>query len=353
MSVITVSIKRPHTTYDIKIGSGTAEQVVQSYAEAGCFFVIDSNVASLYKKILPKKRVFVFEASEENKNIQSVEKILTWLKDNGALRDAKLIALGGGITGDTAGFAAALYMRGIKLIQMPTTLLAMVDSSVGGKTGVNLGGIKNNIGAFHQPLEVIIDTDFIKTLSGSEFLNGFAETLKISCVYGGDFLSFLNDHMDDILNRDPRFIESVIEKSCELKAKIVERDEKESGLRKLLNFGHTVAHAIETDSNYEIHHGYAVAIGMVCESFYALENGYTDEKTFERIKDTVEDFGYNTSYSPKNKQVFFGAIAKDKKASFSGISLALAGPELMGRIVNDVNPKDLAETVFKYMQKRR
>lgn len=353
MPVITVSIKRPHTAYDIKIGAGTAETVLQSHAEAGGFFVIDSNVATLYKKMLPKKRVFIFEASEDNKTLQSVEKILVWLKNNGALRDSKLIALGGGITGDTAGFAAAQYMRGIKLIQIPTTLLSMVDSSVGGKTGVNLGGIKNNIGAFHQPLEVLIDTDFIKTLSDSEFLNGFAETLKISCVYGGDFLYFLKENRDNILKRQPQFIEKIIEKSCELKAKIVERDEKEGGLRKLLNFGHTVAHAIETDSNYAIHHGYAVAIGMICESFYALENGYTDERTFRLIKETIEDFGYDTSYVPKNKQEFFGAIAKDKKASFSGISLAIAGPELIGRIIDDINPQELAETVFKYMQKRR
>lgn len=353
MPVLSVSIKQPYSSYNISIASGTAQKLLQTYADSGCFFVVDSNVAVLYQDIIPKKNVFVFEASEEAKNLQSVEIILNWLKDNRSLRDSKLIVIGGGITGDTAGFAAAMYMRGIRLIQMPTTLLAMVDSSVGGKTGVNLGGIKNNIGAFHQPFEVVIDTDFIDTLSYAEFLNGFAESLKISCVYGGDFFHFLKDNQDLILKREKKILEKVISKSCELKAKIVERDEKEGGLRKLLNFGHTVAHAIETDSNYSIHHGYAVAMGMVYESFYALENGYTDEKTFDLIKNAVDSFGYEATYIPKNKDIFFNAISKDKKASLSGISLALAGPELMGKIVNDIQPEDLAETVFQYMSKRR
>lgn len=347
MPNITVSIKPAGSAYAININETPASAAIKAHKAAGGFFVIDKNVAETYAGIMPCERAYIFQASEANKNLESVEKMLIWLKDSGALRDGRLMAVGGGITGDTAGFAAAVYMRGIKLIQMPTTLLAMVDSSVGGKTGVNLKGIKNNIGAFYQPMEVVIDTSFLKSLSESEILNGLAESIKISCVYGSDLFYFIAENKDHILNREEWAMVKLVETSCSLKAKIVERDEREGGLRKLLNFGHTVAHAIEADSDYAVRHGYAVAIGMVYESLFALENGYTDIETFDTIKNVAKSFGYPITYVPRSKKVFLSALQKDKKAVHTGVSLALAGPGMMGKIVDEINPADICETVFK------
>lgn len=349
MSQISVAIKRDDCSYPINIGYGSAQSAIDAHAAAGGFFVVDKNVAEIYKDIITaSQRVFIFEASESTKNIRSVEKILTWLNDGGALRDSSLMVIGGGVTGDTAGFAAALYMRGIKLIQMPTTLLAMVDSSVGGKTGVNMGSIKNNIGAFHQPSSVVIDVNFLESLSETQFLNGLAESIKIACVYRKDFLKMINDNKDKILKRDKQTLLEVVETSCALKAEIVELDEKESGLRKLLNFGHTVGHAIETDSYYSINHGYAVAIGMIYESLFALENRYTDRVTFDLIKDTVLNFGYPSSYCPVDKDRFLNALAKDKKALKGGVSLAIVGASLEGKIINGVDTKGLGRCVFQH-----
>ena len=348
MPLVSVNIKKNASVYSINISSGIAEKIIETYKDAGGFFIIDKNVANLYKEMLPINNVYIFDACERNKSLVSVEKMLLWLKDNGALRDSRLVAIGGGVTGDTSGFAAAVYMRGIKFIQIPTTLLAMVDSSIGGKTGVNFGGLKNSIGAFHQPSEVIIDTRFLETLTEHEFLNGLAEAVKISCIYGTDFFHFIKNEKLKILKRNQKVLESLIEQSCLLKAKIVERDEKEGGLRKLLNFGHTIAHAIEIDSKHRIAHGFAVAIGIVYESAFALENGYTDKKTFKQIKNIIECFGYPSSYSPEDEKIFTNALLQDKKTARDGISLAFAGSDLIGKIVDGVNPADLAEFIFKY-----
>ncbi|MBQ3033474.1 MAG: 3-dehydroquinate synthase, partial [Deferribacterales bacterium] len=253
---------------------------------------------------------------------------------------------GGGITGDTAAFAAAVYMRGIKVVQMPTTLLSMVDSAVGGKTGVNFCGVKNNIGAFHQPSRVIIDTDFLKTLSDSEFLNGFAESLKIAAVADMDFFDYLKNNKEHIIKRDAAVMENVIYRSCALKAAIVEADEKESGKRKLLNFGHTIAHAIEADSHHKIHHGYAVAMGMMYETKYALQKGIADEKVFNEIKNILLSYGYPLEYNPESRNVFMNALAKDKKAAKSGISLALTGSGMVGKIIDGVTVEELGALFF-------
>lgn len=348
MKQIIVAIKRDDCSYPINIDYGSASAAIEAHAASGGFFVIDKNVAGIYKDIMPSQRVFIFEALEATKNIKSVEQMLMWLKDGGALRDSRLMAIGGGVTGDTAGFAAALYMRGIKLIQMPTTLLAMVDSSVGGKTGVNMGGIKNNIGAFHQPTQVVIDVEFLESLTDAQFLNGLAESIKIGCVYSKDFLKMINDNKDKILKRDRETLLAIVSNSCMLKAEVVALDEKESGLRKLLNFGHTVAHAIETDSDYSINHGYAVAMGMIYESIFALENGYTDKAAFNLIKDTLSNFGYPECYCPADEARFLSALGKDKKASKNGISLAVAGVCLEGKVIEGVEPKELCNLVFKY-----
>lgn len=348
MKCTTVNITSQKTKYKIYVGSGFIQNRIEDYANDNAFFIVDEKVASLYKNIIPSnsKRVFLFKANERNKTLLNVEKMLKFLKNNGALRDSTLVAIGGGITGDTAAFTASLYMRGIKLIQIPTTLLSMLDSSVGGKTGVNLQGIKNNIGTFYQPKEVLIDCYFLNSLTNKEYLNGFAEAVKIAAVQDKEFFSYIEENIKHILDRKKSFMEKLILKSCMLKAQVVEQDEKESGIRKLLNFGHTVAHGIESDSKYRVHHGYAVAMGMVYESQYALNNGYLDEETFNRIKNLLMKLKYPVTYTPKDKEKMLLAISKDKKAGKDGISMAVAGSNMQGVIINNVKPKEIIDLFY-------
>ncbi len=343
MKSIAVNISESSTNYNIFIGNDFIGDKLSQYEKDGAFFIIDSKVASLYKDIIPKNRVFIFKASEKNKNMVSLEKMLDFLRINGALRDSTLVAIGGGITGDVAAFVASIYMRGIKLIQVPTTLLAMVDSSVGGKTAVNFKGLKNNIGSFYQPNMVLIDSNFLNTLTDKEYLNGLAESIKIAAVRDKSFFEYIVSNTKGILKRTKSIMEYIIATSCSLKANVVEQDEKEAGIRKLLNFGHTIAHGIESDSNHKIHHGYAVALGMIYETKYALNHNYTDKETYDALYNLLKSLKYATNYEIKNIDKMLEAISKDKKASANGISVAFSGKNMQGIIINNIKPKELID----------
>ena len=343
MKSITVNILENKTNYNIFIGSDFIGDKLAKYEKDGAYFIIDSKVASLYKNIIPKERVFLFQAAEKNKTFLSLEKMLDFLRQHNALRDSTLVSVGGGITGDVAAFAASVYMRGIKLIQVPTTLLAMVDSSVGGKTAVNFKGIKNNIGSFYQPGMVLIDSNFLDSLTDKEYLNGLVESIKIAAIRDKEFFEYINANKSSILKRSKAIMEYIIAESCRLKAEIVEQDEKEAGIRKLLNFGHTAAHGIESDSNYKIHHGFAVALGMIYESKYALQNGYTDKETYEAVYGLLKSLKYPTLYEPKDIDKMREAVSKDKKAGKNGISVAFSGKNMQGIIINDIKPKELID----------
>ena len=343
MKSITVNILENKTNYNIFIGSDFIGDKLAKYEKDGAYFIIDSKVASLYKNIIPKERVFLFQAAEKNKTFLSLEKMLDFLRQHNALRDSTLVSVGGGITGDVAAFAASVYMRGIKLIQVPTTLLAMVDSSVGGKTAVNFKGIKNNIGSFYQPGMVLIDSNFLDSLTDKEYLNGLVESIKIAAIRDKEFFEYINANKSSILKRSKAIMEYIIAESCRLKAEIVEQDEKEAGIRKLLNFGHTAAHGIESDSNYKIHHGFAVALGMIYESKYALQNGYTDKETYEAVYGLLKSLKYPTHYEPKDIDKMLEAVSKDKKAGKNGISVVFSGKNMQGIIINDIKPKELID----------
>ncbi len=343
MKSITVNILENKTNYNIFIGSDFIGDKLAKYEKDGAYFIIDSKVASLYKNIIPKERVFLFQAAEKNKTFLSLEKMLDFLRQHNALRDSTLVSVGGGITGDVAAFAASVYMRGIKLIQVPTTLLAMVDSSVGGKTAVNFKGIKNNIGSFYQPGMVLIDSNFLDSLTDKEYLNGLVESIKIAAIRDKEFFEYINANKSSILKRSKAIMEYIIAESCRLKAEIVEQDEKEAGIRKLLNFGHTAAHGIESDSNYKIHHGFAVALGMIYESKYALQNGYTDKETYEAVYGLLKSLKYPTHYEPKDIDKMLEAVSKDKKAGKNGISVAFSGKNMQGIVINNIKPKELID----------
>lgn len=257
--------------YEVTVGSNLAEELIGYLKSVGfdgkIAIVSDSNVAKLYmanlRKVLIDGKYSVatmeFPAGEENKTLKTYEMIMHFLLLNEIGRNDMLIALGGGVTGDLAGFAAATYMRGIRYIMMPTTLLSMVDSSVGGKTAVDMQEGKNLVGAFHQPVAVFADTDYLKTLDENILMQGMVEAIKAGVIGGKDLLDLISRYLD---TRGGNILEDIILKSIEIKGKYVSEDEFDCGRRKILNLGHTLGHAIERCTGYMISHGEAVAIGL-------------------------------------------------------------------------------------------
>jgi 3-dehydroquinate synthase len=299
--------------YPIRIGAGlvdTPETWRGAIRGGHALIVSDDNVAPLYAQRLRdalehapgasvRHDALVLPAGEAHKNLDAVSQVLDALARLGATRDACVLALGGGVVGDIAGFAAACWMRGIDFVQFPTTLLAMVDSSVGGKTGVDHPAGKNLIGAFHQPRAVVADLDTLATLPGRELRAGLAEVVKTACIGDADFFDWLEVHADALLARDTEALTHAIARCCRFKAGVVERDEREAGERALLNFGHTFGHAIETETGYDtLLHGEAVAIGMVLAARLSARLGMTDDAGTERLVALLERLGLPASVPP-------------------------------------------------------
>jgi 3-dehydroquinate synthase len=269
---------------------------------------------------------------EKFKNLNSVEIILTRLLQEHLDRKACLIALGGGVIGDITGFAASIYMRGINFVQVPTTLLAQVDSSVGGKTGVNHHLGKNMIGTFYQPKLVCIDTATLSTLPQRELLCGISEVIKYGIIYDERFFAFLEQNRSSLLSLEPSALAEVIKTSCSIKAQVVEKDEYEGGLRAILNYGHTVGHAIETETAYErFLHGEAVAIGMVAAARLANYLQLLDSQSVMRIQALIATYGLPTEV-PDDLDIehLCDHMAIDKKAEFGKITFIL--PERIGAV---------------------
>ncbi len=253
--------------YKVIIGEGNI--VTKGLPEG--FVVVDEKVAKLYENLIPENS-FIVKSVEENK---SLETYFALLKKLGNAK--RIVAVGGGLVGDLAGFAASTYKRGIELIHVPTTLLAMVDSSIGGKNGVNLDGKKNYVGTIYQPKEVIIDILFLKTLPEKEFKNGVAEIVKSGYLFNSPSL----ERMQKGVSVNDEDLKEIIFNSCESKARVVEKDEKENGFRAVLNFGHTIGHAIEL--SHGLSHGEAVSIGMVKELQLGCELGFLEENNIENV----------------------------------------------------------------------
>lgn len=267
---------------------------------------------------------YVFPHGEESKSLEVYSEIINFLAENHLTRTDILISLGGGIPGDMGGFAAATYLRGIKFIQIPTTLLSAVDSSVGGKTAVNLTVGKNLVGAFYQPDMVICDYDALNTLPSEIFADGCAEVIKYGVIMDKDFFDFLNN------NSIKDNIEYVITRCVQLKRDIVDSDEKETGIRAILNFGHTVGHAIEINSNFEISHGSAVAIGMIIAAKGAYKSGFCASDISEEIKSVLIKNNLPVS-CPFGSKELYDVSCSDKKRT--GDSIKLIIPEEMGKCV--------------------
>ena len=326
--------------YPIIIGSNLTSSVskifkLNSIDFDKCLIVIDKGVPRKFisniKKSLKNKKIymFFFNASEKSKNINNVNKILEILLNKNFSRNDVLISLGGGITGDVSGFAASLLKRGLKFINIPTTLLAQVDSSIGGKTGVNSKYGKNLIGSFYQPSLVLSDIKFLNSLSKRDIICGYGEILKHSLIDNKKLFNFLNKNIKKILNLSSPFIETAIYESCKIKKKVVEKDEKEAALRKVLNFGHTFAHAYEAGLGYshKLNHGEAVILGMKTALNFSLRENILSKKEYNLIVNHINNSGLPSSvkkyFSIKDLNRILSFMTKDKKNNSEKINLVL------------------------------
>jgi 3-dehydroquinate synthase len=269
-------------------------------------------------------QVHRFNDAEAAKNLASVELIARGLVKAGADRRAAVIAVGGGVVGDVAGFAAASYLRGVVLVQVPTTLVAQTDSAIGGKTGVNLPEGKNLVGAFYPPKLVVVDTNTLETLPQREFRGGLAEVIKYGVIADAKLFAFLERNFEKVLARDARALEYLITRSAEIKAAVVSKDERESGLREILNFGHTFGHALESVTAYrKYQHGEAVAWGMVAAALYGHQTGVTPAGDAARIVSLVRRMGKLPEWPRVAAKRLIELMGSDKKARAGKLRLVL------------------------------
>ena len=340
MSQIKLNIKTKNQKYPILIGKKISTNISQIIKSNSIDFkrsllIVDINVpkkyVSLIKKSLKNKisLIHYFKANELNKNMNSINDILEILLNKNFSRDDCLISIGGGITGDISGFAASLFKRGLKFINIPTTLLSQVDSSIGGKTGINTKYGKNLIGSFYQPNLVISDTQFLKTLPKREIICGYAEILKHSIIGNKRFYDYLNNHKSKILKLTSPFLEKAIYESCRIKKNLVEKDENEKGLRKILNFGHSFAHAYEATLGFskKLNHGEAVILGMKTALNFSFKTKLINQREYYSIIDHIDNSDLPSSvskfFSPKDINKILSFMTKDKKNRSNKINLVL------------------------------
>ena len=339
-----ISVSLAERSYDIRIKPGLLGEIGPCLSALGLKdrvgVVTNQIVGRLYAPgLLRSLRAAGFDAStivlpegERAKSMRSVSSILNALVEARFERGSALVALGGGVIGDLTGFAASIYMRGIPFVQVPTTLVAQVDSSVGGKTGVNHPLGKNLIGTFSQPRLVLVDPDTLRTLPPREWVAGLAEVIKYGVIADAEFFTYLEQQMDRLLKLESEPVSRVIARSCEIKASIVEQDERESDLRRILNYGHTIGHALESLGGYrKLIHGEAIAIGMVQEADLARHLGLCATDVVDRQRALVRRAGLPDAMPKTTFNKLWTAMQHDKKVAQGRIYCVL--PERIGRVV--------------------
>jgi 3-dehydroquinate synthase len=348
----TVHVRLGPRSYDIEIGSGVLRQAA-TFIAARCrcvhaVVVTDTNVRARQADGIVtalteagiRSDLLEVPAGEETKCVAHAERLWNALADVKTDRKSVVIAVGGGVVGDLAGFVAATYARGLSFIQIPTTLLAQVDSSVGGKVGINLPQAKNIVGAFWQPAGVLIDLDVLATLPDREYRAGLAEVVKYGVILDAEFFEYLERHVDGLVARRPEILEHIVAQSCRLKARVVEQDEREeTGIRAVLNYGHTFCHAIETVTGYGRYlHGEAVAIGMVCASRLAERLGRIERSITERQISLLSRLGLPIVAGGLDAGQILAAMQHDKKVERGRLRFVL--PDRIGHValVGDVAP---------------
>jgi 3-dehydroquinate synthase len=326
MNFDTVTVALGERAYPIYLGQNILDKLPEMIRETGVRgtlgIVTDSNVGPLYAAQVSERleaagfrvAVHAMAAGEPNKRLSAVEDICGTFLAEGLDRTSLVVALGGGVVGDVAGYAAASFMRGIPFVQIPTTIVAQVDSSVGGKTGVNHPLGKNTIGAFHQPLGVLIDMTLLQTLPDRELRAGLAEAIKHGIIADEDLFSYMEANAHRVLEGDLEALAVPVKRSCEIKAAVVAEDEKEHGARANLNYGHTFGHAIESVTNYETFlHGEAIALGMVAAGALSKELGLVDDSFVSRQRQIFDSYGLPVSWDALPVDDVIHAMQKDKK----------------------------------------
>jgi 3-dehydroquinate synthase len=326
---------RTDRNYDIKVCPGLLEKAGILLKELGfsgkTVIITDSTVNKLYGSSLLHfllsngfdSSILQIPTGEEQKSLETATKLYIDLNNLKCERTTPIIALGGGVIGDLSGFVAATYMRGVPLVQIPTTLLAQCDSSIGGKVAVNHSGLKNLVGTFYHPRLTICDTDTLKTLSKREFNDGLAEVIKYGIILDKEFFVYLENSISQIHSLDNTALETIVNRSAAIKAGIVGKDEYDLGLRNILNYGHTIGHAIESSSRMTVWHGEAVAIGMVTEAKIAMRLGLLSESEVKRIVALLKEVGLPTEVPNVDQDQLIKAMQRDKKVVQGRIKFAL------------------------------
>lgn len=359
MKITRIRVQSSAGPYSVVAGAGAIGHAAQEIAALGDFssvhVVSSPKVWRAVGKIVERglllsnrNGVHLFSDAESAKHLGSVEQIARALSRAGADRKALVIAVGGGVVGDVAGFAAASYLRGVALVHIPTTLVAQVDSSIGGKTGVNLPEGKNLVGAFYPPRLVITDPDLLHSLPPREFRGGLAEVIKHAVIVDALMFALLEKDMDRVLRRDREALGSLIPRNVQIKARVVSRDERESGLREILNFGHTFAHALESVTHYRRYqHGEAVAWGMIAAAFLGHEIRLTPAEEVSRIVSLVCRLGPLPPWPSVSPPTLLKAMRSDKKTR-GGLLRFVLSPRLGHARTFDTVPSDAVERVLHF-----
>lgn len=336
-----ITVQAANGKYDVLCGRGVLRElprVVSRFREDGAAFVISAprvwrHWGARIEKLLAgvRRATILMDDAETSKNLTTVERASRELVRVGADRRALVVAVGGGVVGDVAGFVAASYARGIAVIHVPTTVVAQVDSAIGGKTGVNLPEGKNLVGAFYPPKAVLADPEVLGTLPSREFRSGIYEIIKYGAIGDAKLFAFLEQQMDKVLRRERAALEFVIERSIAQKARVVSKDEHESGLREILNFGHTFAHALESATRYRTYlHGEAVGWGMIAAARLAVEKGMLSSRDEQRIATLTARVGQLPAWPSIPPARFIAAMQADKKTRAGRLRFVL--PERIGRV---------------------
>ena len=336
--MIELSAGKANTKYRIYISKTALTKKVLNQnidKDKKILIITDSGIPKKYikelKKQLINKSVYVhsIDSGEKSKSFRTYQQIINKLIDLEFSRSDLIIAFGGGVVGDISGFCASSFLRGIDYIQIPTTLLAQVDSSVGGKTAINVPQGKNLVGAFYNPRVVLISTVYLKTLSEKEYKSGLGEVVKYSLIGNKRLKKLLEENTEKVINRDDKILIKIIEESIKTKSKIVTKDEKESGIRAILNFGHTFGHAIEAFNKYKhLSHGAAITLGMVIASKISYYEGHIKNHQLDNIINMIDSLNLDTDYSKYNYSDLIKYVKSDKKISKGKLNLVLINKQL-------------------------